>query len=394
MFIINLLRFLFGYVVFSGTGESPEKFMNFIAKEKINIWGVKFSSGYLQGCVLRSEYKYLRPIAYKSRMRIRIKEKKGLIFILRRYKIRLGIAVGSVVFILIINILSLFIWRIDINGNVNLTEEQVLESMREIGIHIGAKVSSIDPNIMEQKMISKLEDVSWIAINVNGSVVSVEIHERETPPEIINVEMPSNLVASDSGQVTRLEVYGGKAVVKENDVVLKGQLLVSGIFEDDMGASKIKRSYGKVFARVRKELTEEIELSKEIETSSEDFVVRSAINFMGLKIPIILNNIPEEECRVEINEKNSTLFGNKLPISLYEEKWIPVKKEIVSINFEEALNITRERLLKKEEESFGDESKIISKEEKVYENEGKYFLTVNYLLEENIALENIINITQ
>jgi len=128
--------------------------------------------------------------------------------------------------------LSLHVWIINVSGNDEITEEQVISVMDEIGIRPGVRTSGLDAELLEQAAMVKLKDVSWMAINFQGSVVNVELKERDAPPEAIPMEEPCNLKSSYPGQIVRLEVISGVTVVEEGDAVTQGQLLVSGVFED------------------------------------------------------------------------------------------------------------------------------------------------------------------
>ena len=151
---------------------------------------------------------------------------------MRRYRHRLGLLAGIALFFATIWFLSLHVWVINVSGNDEITEEQVISVMDEIGIRPGVRTSGLDAELLEQAAMVKLKDVSWMAINFQGSVVNVELKERDAPPEAIPMEEPCNLKSSYPGQIVRLEVISGVTVVEEGDAVTQGQLLVSGVFED------------------------------------------------------------------------------------------------------------------------------------------------------------------
>ena len=160
------------------------------------------------------------------------KKRKGFPFFMRRYRHRLGLLAGIALFFATIWFLSLHVWVINVSGNDEITEEQVISVMDEIGIRPGVRTSGLDAELLEQAAMVKLKDVSWMAINFQGSVVNVELKERDAPPEAIPMEEPCNLKSSYPGQIVRLEVISGVTVVEEGDAVTQGQLLVSGVFED------------------------------------------------------------------------------------------------------------------------------------------------------------------
>ena len=49
MFLIRLFRFLTGYIVFSGNGGFPERFINLCSLNGISLWDTKCSAGKYSG---------------------------------------------------------------------------------------------------------------------------------------------------------------------------------------------------------------------------------------------------------------------------------------------------------------------------------------------------------
>lgn len=389
--MVNLIRFILGYVSFEGICPSPEKFMNLIASSRLNVWNVKSSKNKISGCIKASEYRSLKFIIYKTRSKIRIKEKHGMQFKLKPYKRRFGLIIGGILFIIILNFLSLFIWTIEIDDNTEIPKENIYNALSEIGIKPGVKRSSIDSQITEQKIMNQIPDIAWLAININGSVMNIELNDRIKPPEIESVSNNSNLVASRAGQITRLEVYSGTILVKPGDVVLIDQLLVSGIFEDDLGGTTIKRSVGKIYAKTLRELKQEVPLKKETLVQKAPTVKRKHINFFGLNIPISLTAIPNSDYQFNTQYSQAELFGTKLPISLYTELFIPIDKISTDLNYDQAQAIAEENLKIQEDEIFKD-STILNKTVKYQIANEKFILIANYICEENIAIEKPLEI--
>lgn len=389
--MIKLIRFLLGYVIFEGICPAPERFMNLIAKEGLNIWDIRSSKNKISGCIKISEYRYLKPIIYKTRSKIKIKEKHGLVFKLRPYKKRYGLFLGAVIFILILNCLSVFIWVIKIDEDSLIPKEEVYSALNEIGIYTGVRGKSIDSQIVEQQLMNKLTDISWIAVNINGSVVNVEINDRVKSPEIYTPQANSNLVASRPGQITRLEIYNGIALVKPGDVVVSDQILVSGVFEDDLGGVTLKQSVGKVYANTLRELQQEIPLKKEFITQNAPSVERKSINFFGINIPISLTTIPDSDYQLDTNIFQAELFGSKLPIYLHKETFTPIDRSFTVLTCDQA-EVLAEESLKLQEEDVFKNSNIINKNVKYQINGDTYILIADYLCEENIAVEKAFDI--
>ena len=89
MFIKILLNYILGYIKIEIEGYYIERFINICTNKKIAIWNLKREEGiklYLNAGI--KDFKELCKIAKKTQCRIKIERKKGLPFILHRYKKR------------------------------------------------------------------------------------------------------------------------------------------------------------------------------------------------------------------------------------------------------------------------------------------------------------------
>ena len=91
MLIVKFLRSLFGYVLFTGHGGFPERFLNLCVKYHIPLWDLQSHGESFSGKTSARAYKRIRPVAYRSGVRVRIAEKHGLPFFSARNKKRVGL---------------------------------------------------------------------------------------------------------------------------------------------------------------------------------------------------------------------------------------------------------------------------------------------------------------
>lgn len=389
MVVLRILRWLFGYVVFRGRGPFPERFLNLAAREELNLWDVRCSKGELKACVSRADYKQLRPIARKAKLRLRVQERHGLHFHTRKYQGRAGLLVGAVLFVGVLTFLSQYVWDVQVHGAVSLTETQVEEVMSELGIHPGVRKKELNAKLTEQKAMVKLPELSWIAINLQGSVVNVEIKEREVPPEFIPQEEPCNMVATQTGQVIRLEVYTGTAAVNMGDAVVKGQLLINSVVEDETGNGVLKHASGKVYAATHRELTIEVPLSQMITVSTGNVMERRRISVFGIDFPISVAAIPGKGYLCKKRKEPLMIGKARLPVTIYTETWTEQIQRPLVYTEEQAQAEAHRFLEEKEKQELG-EARIVHKEENVRIENGTYILMASYDCEENIAQESAI----
>lgn len=386
MLLLRLIRFIYGYVYFEGSGKHPEMFMNTVRRRGFNIWNISSMKGNIKGYITKNQYKLLRPVAYKSEVKISIKKKVGLPFLIHKYKYRWGMLAGSILFIMIIYVLSLYVWVVEVKGNNQIQKDTIIETAAEFGIRTGSLKSKLDLDILEQKLMEKIPDISWIAINMRGSIIVIELKERDNPPDVLKEDQKSNLISTTAGQITRLEVYSGKSEVSIGDVVEKGQMLVNGIVQDDLGGTTIKRSQGKVFAKTRRFLEESYPLVNEVQINSGETVTRKELQFFGIKLPINLAQVPAQECKLEIVKSKAYVLNSMLPVELYEEKFTPIVKQSQVLSAKEAEEKAQEKIKLREETELQNIT-VLDKTVSTQELDGKIKLSVSYLCEENIATE-------
>ena len=170
MFIKILLNYILGYIKIEIEGYYIERFINICTNKKIAIWNLKREEGiklYLNAGI--KDFKELCKIAKKTQCRIKIERKKGLPFILHRYKKR-KIFIGFLLLLIImIGISSNFIWNIQIESENNIQFENIENDLEEAGLKLGKTKSKLDTKEVINKIRTKRDDVAWIGIEIKGT---------------------------------------------------------------------------------------------------------------------------------------------------------------------------------------------------------------------------------
>ena len=169
--LLRLIRWSKGYVDFSAYGKFPERFINLTTRNGINVWNLKPVQNGLTATMQVYDYKNIRSIASKSKLRLRVTGRHGLPFYAQRYKQRAGLLIGAVIGIVLIAVLSKFIWYIDAPPTKSLSTSQILSALEEDNVKVGSYINSIDIENTERKLILKNEQIGWISLNIMGSTV-------------------------------------------------------------------------------------------------------------------------------------------------------------------------------------------------------------------------------
>lgn len=312
MLIIKLIRFVLGYVSFKAEGGFSERFVNLCTLNKIPLWNMKRQGNSLFADTTVNGYKSIRQSAHRSGVTLRIQRKHGLPFFLEHNRKRRGILIAVALCLFIAAFLSRFVWSISVEGNHTLTKEQILSAFSRNGVKIGALKSKISPEDVSYETLKSQPELLWASVNIKGSHVEIVVKERTSPPEFPDTA-PCNIVASDDGQIISIQANIGTPAVKAGDLVLKGDLLISGVTKNLDGSENFKAARGNVIALTRSEITVSGAPSL---FSQTDEKTRYLIYFFGLKIPLGLRIDSE---RIFTSESYISNGKINLPVGIIKE---------------------------------------------------------------------------
>jgi len=320
MQIHKLPRYLQGYVIFEIRGKGIEEFLNFCSKNEIDLFDIKLGKELMSASCLVRDYKKTKKVKICG-LRKRIIKRKGIRFVTHRYRKRLGLVLGSIMMISLLIFLSGYVWDIDVTGNDRLSENLILQTLEECGFSEGSRKSKLDISEIENEMMMKLCDLSWISINLDGSFAHIEVKERQMPPVAEDVSRPSNLVASMDGQIVKMEIVKGKPIATVGSGVVKGELLVAGFYNDKKDNIILEHSSGKVTAQV--EISKTFEITYEgKETVGQEEKLFYSIELFGKIIDFSFGKEPNgAEWNKTEERKRLSLFGLDFPIYLIQNKY-------------------------------------------------------------------------
>lgn len=394
---LRIIRFFLGYVSFTAYGNSIERFLNLVARSDVTIWNIK--SGFLpethQRCAIAdvsaSDYKFLRPLAKKSGLKLKIKKKSGFIFFLKKYKKRIGLFLGVFVFFATIHMLSLYVWVVRVQGNVNLTESEIQTAVSDLGLKPGILKKYIDTSEIEHATMIHFNNLSWVSVNIEGCFATILVNESFEPPEIVPKDKPCNIKARCPGQILRMEVYSGQQEVKNGDAVVEGQLLVSGIVDDTLGRTSINHADAKAIAATTYEVKNNVSLYTTEKSETGEKFSNRRLHILGLDIPITFQIKPQENYEVTTSTDILKVYGIPLPISIYKENWLEYDETAKTLSIDEARALAEKNFEENKQKNFQNKKIIREYRDERVSNES-YLLSVTVYCEEDIAIEDPIEL--
>ena len=381
--IIKLLRLLLGYVEFQATGGFPERFLNLCNINGITLWNVLNDGVKVKACTPIKAYRNIRKPAHKSGMKVKITRKRGLPFFVKYNKARVGVLIGAFVSVVLLFLSSCVLWDVEVTGNTKIKNEELLESLSGYDVRVGSVKSEIDTKSVESQLLKEYPELSWASINIFGMKAVLEVKENKDMPEIIDDNIPMNIVAKKDGRIILVNGYSGTNVVKEKDVVLRGDLLISGIKINQDGSERAVRAKGKVFAETTTNLSAEISRFQEVKVISETDI-RHKIYVLGVEIPLWV------KCKGEkLYNGEKLLKGDStmLPLGITWEVYYMLNYETIELTDEEMRLLSLSELVKKKRNEFSDECEILKTEYKKKATEKGIVIENKVVAKENIALE-------
>ncbi len=341
MFVF-VYRFITGFLKISVTGEFTERLLNLFAVNNITIWKIIKKENKMTFYIKIKDFKRLRKIKNQTKIRVKIIKRIGLPFYLNRYKMRYGIAVGLAVFLIILNVLGLFVWDVEIVGNVP-DKNVVLKDCAELDIRYGNLVKNLDLPILKEKLLLKNSSLAWGSINAEGSRITVNVSEIKNKRE---EKTPSNIVAESDGIIKKISITAGQAEVLLGQPVIKGQILISGTV-DGFGSTTFVKAEGEILAEITEKFSYEqnyTQIIKNYDYGKNKYV----LDFFTLKIPLYLGQ-NHGYYDTEYSENPLVIFGKDMPIRLHKRRF--------NYYTDEEFIFTREALIIKTHELFDSEIK-------------------------------------
>ncbi len=228
----NLKLWFKGYVTAEITNKQVERFINICAKRSLQIYNMTAANDGYRFQIGINEYRELLPIVRKTKCFPKIIKKNGIPFLIYRSFKHIALIPGVLIAVLLIYILSTFLWDIQLEGNSLHTEEQMIQYLYDNKIGFGTRCSKIDCSYLEACIREDFPDIGWVSVELKGSRLTLRI--KETVFKTVDIAAESeyrNMVAGQNGIVVDIITQSGTPMVKSGDVVCTGDVLIMGVLK-------------------------------------------------------------------------------------------------------------------------------------------------------------------
>ena len=387
-----LINYICGYVDIVVEGYYIERFINMCVSKNILLWNLKRERAtILRAKVGINDFKRLKKVCKNTGCKMKINNKKGMAFVLNRYKKRKVFAGLLIFIVLVIVSLSNFVWNIEVVGNNQIPKEEILSIAEQAGLKISKLKSSIDTKEIINKIRMEREDIAWVGIEIKGTNVIIKLVEADMKPEIVNEEEYCNIVADKNCMIMKVNAKNGTPIVKEGDIVKKGDILIGGWLEGKYTGTRYVHSQGEIIAKVWYTDKQKIYLKENKKEETGNLENKYYIKLNNFKINFNKG--------VSKFENYDTIEENK-KLKIFSDFYLPI--ELVKITNKEYKNIENEYSIEQAKEigiqqaeqelnnKIDNKNDVLNKQVNVYEDTESIEVEVTYEVQENVGTKEKI----
>lgn len=318
-------------------GLTLEKFINLSISKGIYLWDiVRINYTTIEAKVGIKEFKKLRSVMKKVNCKVNIKGKKGYPFFLHKLKLRKMLAFGALIAIGLIFFLTSFIWSVEIEGNKNVSKNKIIEYLESINIKSGISKHNIDTSEVKKKLLTDMDKFIFAKVDIKGTKLIIEVKEKSKQPTAFSEGEPCNIISDRKAVIEKVIARKGKAVVEKGDIVREGEILITGVIENEKLENPLfVHAEGDIFAKTwYNEIVKEPIVKTIKEETGEEYVTKE-IKFGDKRLQLSDGEIPFDNYIEEIDSKKVVSWKDfSLPVEIIKHtyKEVNVKKITQNVN--------------------------------------------------------------
>lgn len=283
---------LLGYAVIQVTGAYPERFLNLCAQNRRGFWRLQWPDAHtVQVRVHLSDLEELKELAQRCGCTLEVHARRGGVAQAQRLSKRWGFVLGLGLCLAAVSILSQFVLVVEVVGNETVPSAVILTQLERLGVRPGVYAPSIAQREVVNEALISLPELSFMAINIYGTRVVVQVEEADPQPELLDQSTPADIVATADGIIEDIQTSAGQAQFVDGDIVAKGEVLISGTIplyqqnpEKPYAGDLVVHATGTVTARTWRTLEERLPLTVPTKVYEEDTHTGYRLGILGLEL--------------------------------------------------------------------------------------------------------------
>ena len=285
-----------------------------------------------------SAYRRIHRLARHSRTRLRIEQRRGVWFHVRRFRGRWGIAVGTMVFAALLWAMQNLVWTVEYTG-IGLSEQQTAANLLyQAGIFPGAWVTADLLEKGEQALLG-WEKLGWAALNFSQGRLTVEAAPALDSLAVEGNE-PVDLIAAADGIILSVNAQEGFVCKTAGQTVAKGDVLIAAQQPDRNQTVRTAHPKGEVIARVEQIFTCTQPLRYQVDAPTGRLKSQYALQSFWGSWTINPTEFPETG-EQKIYHRPFSVAGFSLPATVTETVWVEHGAEWMELDHQAALQFAR-----------------------------------------------------
>lgn len=315
---------------------------NYINKNEINI--IIYEKDYQKIEELKTIYNIEKINTY------------GLIKIKKKININKYIIISIILGIIILKILTSFIFQIEIIDNDAKTKEFIKQELKNYGIKEKTlKKSYKEIQKIKEEILNKYRDkIEWIEIETKGIKYIIRIEKRIIKQET-EKKQNQDIISKKEAIIKKISATNGQIQKEINSYVKKGETIISGNIYDNETIKNTVPAEGIVFGETWYEtkITYPFVYQETKETNNKKEVY--VIKFLNKNIELFNKNKYKTK---KIQEK-TLLKNNLLPIQLVKQNQTETIEIEQILTIEEAIKKAEEKALEEIKKNLKEDEYII-----------------------------------
>ena len=350
----KLINLLLGYVELEAVGAFPERLLNLCAQNRLPFWRLCWldETSFTFRVALRDR-KRLEELAGRCGCELTERGRRGAAVVAEgMVRRRWGFLVGLAVCLLAVSWLSKFLLVVEVTGNGTVPTAVILSQLQRVGVRPGAYGPAIAQREAANEALLGLPELSYMAINIYGTRAEVIVREAEKTPELLEENVPADIIAATDGIIEDIHTDTGRAMFSDGDIVAKGEVLISGILDlrEPEGSAVdlgwlVVHAAGDVTARTWRTLEETLPLTVQAKEYTGEESRGYSLKFLWFDVDFFENSSISQGRYDKITKTEQlTLFGRSLPAFLttvtrrgYTLREEPLDQEEAAARLEEIL---------------------------------------------------------
>ena len=376
--MLKLIEYFTGTAKLCADAENKNNALSYMQKNNVFFTGLYEKDGAAYFTVLCKSLKDKTLLQYAT-----VLETKGFVCDLKKSFKRPGLYVGALLFVAALIFSDSIIWDVRFSPGGDEDVERIASVISEAGLISGAFKSGIDKSHIENLVMLKCPDVSYVNVNITGSVATVVTDERVTFSKPAD-DGKTDLCAAEDGYIIRYETYAGRAVCEKGQTVKQGDVLISGTYDTFHHGTVTVKAKGRVYALVKRSFLCECSDTVDEKIYTGKQYVKRALTLFSYRIGVDGDYDPHRYEQITDEQTVSVFSIVELPLKIstktYRE-YETVKRQISEYEAEKKLNEMYEIQYK----DITDGAEVKSTDIKKYHKDGKYRLYCEVWLICNIA---------